>query len=104
MIPFPLQIPEESIQDFCRKWNITEMSVFGSILRKDFNPESDIDFVVRFEEGIAWSLFDHMSMKEELAKICGRPVDLITMQSIEDSLNWIRKKEILDTMEQIYAA
>ena len=104
MIPFPQQIPEENIREFCGKWNITEMSVFGSILNKNFNPESDIDFVVRFKEGVKWSLFDHMSMEEELTKICGRPIDLITMRSIEDSPNWIRKKTILDTMEQIYAA
>ena len=71
MIAHGIDLNSEAILDFCRKWKIRELCVFGSILRDDFRPDSDIDFLVDFEAGAAWDLFDRFDMEEELAGIVG---------------------------------
>ncbi len=86
---------KEKLRDFCRKWKITEFSFFGSVVRDDFRPESDVDVLVTFEEGAPWSLFSMVHMEDELVEIFGRPVDLLTRRSIERSLNHIRRDSIL---------
>ena len=53
-----IQIPDATVARFCRRWEIREFSLFGSVLRDDFRPESDIDVVVSFQRDAAWSLFD----------------------------------------------
>jgi uncharacterized protein len=90
------------IRAFCEKWKIRELSVFGSILREDFRPDSDIDFLYSQEEG-EWDLFDHFDMEEELAAILGRPVDLISRKAIEGSENRFYRREILSTARTIDA-
>ena len=77
--------------------------MFGSALRGDFGPDSDLDFLVTFAPDAGWSLFDHFHMENELVKILGREVDLISRQAIEESPNWIRRKEILGTARTVYA-
>jgi predicted nucleotidyltransferase len=94
----------ESIQDFCRRWKIVELAVFGSILREDFCPESDVDFLVRFAPDARWSLFDHARMERELEELLGRAVDLVSRSAVERSSNWIRREEILGTARTLYAA
>lgn len=89
--------------EFCRKWKIRELCVFGSILREDFGPDSDIDFLADFDPEAEWDLLDHMDMEEELAGIVGRAVDLLTRYSVETSGNRFYKKEILSTAEQVVA-
>jgi predicted nucleotidyltransferase len=86
---------KEKLRDFCRKWKITEFSFFGSVVRDDFRPESDVDVLVTFEEGAPWSLFSMVHMEDELVEIFGRPVDLLTRRSIERSLNPTRRDSIL---------
>ena len=86
---------KEKLRDFCRKWKITEFSLFGSVVRDDFGPESDVDALVTFEEGAPWSLISMVHMEDELVEIFGRPVDLLTRRSIERSLNPIRRDSIL---------
>jgi len=72
-------IPRESIKDFCRKHHIRKLSVFGSYLREDFGPESDIDFIVEFEEGKTPGYFELADMEGELSDILGGcKVDLRT--------------------------
>ena len=61
-----IEIPKEKIADFCRKWKIVELSLFGSVLRDDFRPNSDVDLLVTFSPDAEWSLLDHMAMEEEL--------------------------------------
>ncbi len=85
-----VEIPKEKIADFCRKWKITELSLFGSVLRDDFRPDSDIDVLVTFSCDADWSLIDHMAMEEELSAIFGRRVDLVSRKAIERSANYIR--------------
>lgn len=97
-------LPKEKIAEFCLKWNICEFSLFGSVLRDDFQPESDIDILVTFRDDAKHTLFDLVHMKNELKKIFGREVDFVTRRSIESSRNYIRRKAILSSAEIIYAA
>lgn len=99
-----VNIPEEKIADFCQRWKITEFALFGSVLREDFSLESDIDVLVSFAPDARWSLLDHVEMQDELKIIFGRNVDLISKRGIEQSRNPIRRKEILESAEVIYAA
>ena len=97
-----IEVPEQQIADFCRRWKITELALFGSVLREDFGPESDVDVLVRFAPDHGWSLFDHVEMQEELKEILGRDVDLVNRQAIEQSHNPIRRKEILESAEVVH--
>lgn len=99
---FPL--PEAQITEFCRNWEVTELALFGSILREDFGQDSDVDFLVSFAPASHKSLMDLAAMREELQEILGRKVDLVTRQSVEQSRNYIRRKSILNNVEVIYAA
>lgn len=99
-----IKTPLSVIESFCRKWRINEFSLFGSVLREDFGPESDVDVLIGFEPDVPWSLFDLMDMKEELEGIYGRPVDLLTKRGVEASQNPLRRQAILDNAELIYAA
>lgn len=96
--------PEGEIEDFCRRWKIVELSVFGSVLREDFRPDSDIDLLARFAADAHWSLFDHMRMEREVVELLGREVDLVSRASVERSPNWIRRREILGTARTLCAA
>jgi predicted nucleotidyltransferase len=94
-------IEHEQLKDFCRRWSISELALFGSVLRDDFRPESDIDVLVTFAPEAKATLFDLVTMKEELERLFGRHVDLVTKHGIESSRNWIRRSTILDTAERI---
>ncbi len=80
------------------------MSLFGSVLRQDFKPDSDIDLLVTFEAKAKISLFDLVHMQDELKEIFGREVDLVERRAIEKSENYIRRKNILSNTKVIYAA
>ena len=97
-----IEIPKEKIADFCRKWKIVELSLFGSVLRDDFRPNSDVDLLVTFSPDAEWSLLDHMAMEEELSAIFRRKVDLVSRRAIERSENYIRRKVILETAQPYY--
>jgi len=101
----PIDLDRERIADFCRRWKIRELALFGSVLRpSDFRPDSDIDFLATFAPEDGWSLFDHMQMEEELAAIVGRKVDLLTKPSVERTHNWIRRQSILQSARTIYVS
>jgi uncharacterized protein len=95
---------EEELTSFCRRWKVTELSAFGSVLREDFGPESDIDLLVTFAPDAHWTLFDMARMRDELARLFGRKVDLVTRRGVETSRNPIRRQAILSSAEVIYAA
>lgn len=99
-----IPIPAKQLDEFCRRWKISELRVFGSALREDFRPDSDLDLLVRFAPGADWSLLDHVAMQEELGVIVGRKVDLVSQRAIERSSNWIRRKAILETAEPYFAS
>ena len=97
-------VSQKKLIDFCHRWQITELSIFGSALREDFNSKSDLDVLIAFAPDSNWSLIDHIHMQEELSAIAGRPVDLVSKRAIERSENWIRREAILKSAKVIYAA
>jgi predicted nucleotidyltransferase len=97
----PLEIPDEVIRSFCRKWKIAELALFGSVLRGDFRPDSDIDVLATFASDAKWSLFDHARMREELSTLLGREADVVETSGLR---NPFRRQEILATRRVIYVA
>jgi uncharacterized protein len=97
-------LPDEAIASFCKRWKIQELSAFGSVLRQDFSPESDIDLLVSFSPDAHWTLFDMTRMRAELKELLGREVDLVSRRGIEASRNPIRREAILSSAQVIYAA
>lgn len=97
-------IPRKRLAEFCNRWKVTELAFFGSVLRDDFRPDSDIDLLVTFNSRAKISLFDLVRMQNELKEIFGRDVDLVERRAIEKSENYIRRKSILSNMKVIYAA
>lgn len=95
-------IQRDLIKRFCNKWKISQLALFGSVVRDDFGPESDIDVLVSFEPDTNWTLFDLSDMEDDLAAIFGRQVDLVPKKGIEQSRNPLRKKQILDSAQVIY--
>lgn len=94
----------DQIAAFCKRWQVTELGLFGSVLREDFKPESDIDVLVRFSPEAGYSLLDFVGIQDELSEMLGRRVDLVTWRAIENSRNYIRREDILRSAETIYAA
>lgn len=94
----------DQIAAFCGSLRVTEIALFGSVLREDFGPDSDIDVLVRFDRQARHTLLDIGQMENELSRILGRDVDVIERTVIERSRNYIRRKAILDSAETIYAA
>jgi predicted nucleotidyltransferase len=99
MAKIQVEIPKEEIAAFCKRNHIRKFSLFGSVLRDDFRPESDIDVLVEFDTDAKISLFDLIDMEEELASILGRKVDLIEASALR---NPFRRYEILRTQQVIY--
>ncbi|NJO50801.1 MAG: nucleotidyltransferase family protein [Leptolyngbyaceae cyanobacterium RM2_2_4] len=91
----------ETIAEFCQRWKITEFALFGSVLRDDFRPDSDIDVLVTFAPDDGWSLFDLMNLQRELESMVGRRVDLLEKRELK---NPFRRAEILRTHRVIHAS
>ena len=101
---YGVAVSKDKVAEFCRRWKITEFALFGSVLRDDFRPDSDIDVLVSFAPEACWRFYDLVSMKEELEAMFGRPVDLVEKRLVEHSENYIRRKHILNHREIIYVA
>ena len=99
-----IDISFDKIEAFCVKWKVRELCLFGSVLRDDFRPDSDIDMLVTFDPGARWTLWDQMHMEEEMASVLGRKVDLVTRRAIEESPNYLRRRQIIRSARPIYAA
>jgi predicted nucleotidyltransferase len=99
-----IMVSKDRIAAFCKKWKITELALFGSVLREDFRPDSDVDVLVTFSPDSDWGVEHLLDMKEELETLFGRTVDLIEKRLVEESRNYIRRKHILSHMEAVYAA
>jgi hypothetical protein len=93
-------INKKAVAGFCKKWKIVEMSLFGSVLRDDFNPDSDIDVLVTFNPEAKWSLWDFPQMQDELKAIFGREVDIVEKDALK---NPFRRHSILTTRQVVYA-
>jgi len=96
---YPIPIPLEAIAEFCKRNHIRKLSLFGSILRDDFGPESDIDVLVEFEEGKTPG-FAYFTMADELSELLGRRVDFLTKEGI--SLYFV--DEVLAQARPVYVA
>ncbi|HVP04507.1 MAG TPA: nucleotidyltransferase domain-containing protein [Dehalococcoidia bacterium] len=99
-----LNLSEEALAVFCRKWKIVRLELFGSALREDFGDESDIDLMVTFEPDASWRFEDELAMQKELERLLGRNVDMPVRGSIEKMQNWVRRKNILSSARVIYSA
>jgi predicted nucleotidyltransferase len=98
-----INLASEEVRDFCARWKIANLSVFGSILRDDFRPDSDIDFLAEFDSNAEWDAFDHLDMEEDLARLLGRRVEIVGRTAIEASGNRFYYREILGKAEQVCA-
>jgi predicted nucleotidyltransferase len=104
MTPMNLGVGAERIAEFCRGWKIRRLAVFGSFVRGELRPGSDIDLLVTFSPDADWTMFDHFAMEEELSHLFGREVDLVSVRAVEENPNPISRQQILDSARQIYAA
>lgn len=96
-----LNVPDSELAGLCRKWRVRELAVFGSALRADFGPSSDLDVLVTFETGAPWDAFDLIDFRQDLERMFGRPVDVIEKSALR---NPFRRRSILETARVIYAA
>jgi predicted nucleotidyltransferase len=92
----------DQVDMFCQRWQVAELSLFGSVLRDDFGAKSDIDILVTFYPDANWGLLDHVQMTMDLKAIFKKEVDLITRRGLESSSNWLRRDNILKTAQLIY--
>jgi uncharacterized protein len=99
-----LNVPMQQIAAFCERWNVTEFALFGSALRDDFRPDSDVDVMLTYGEGARVTLFDVAEMRDELQELFGRRVDVVSREGVERSTNPFRKRAILTAARTIYAA
>ncbi|MBI4214135.1 MAG: nucleotidyltransferase domain-containing protein [Chloroflexi bacterium] len=95
---------QQKLADFCRLHNIQKLWLFGSVLREDFRPDSDIDVLVEFTPGARLSLGDFVRVQRELGQMLGREVDLVQRKSVESGRNYIRRRNILASLEPLYVA
>lgn len=103
-MPLQIDIDRDQMETLCKQWKIKRVALFGSVLRDDFRPDSDIDLLIDFDEDARWSLLDHVAMEEEFSQSLGRKVDLISRRAVEQSQNAIRRNSILSSAELIYGA
>jgi uncharacterized protein len=98
-----VDLPESEIARFCVRWHVATLALFGSVLREDFKPESDINVLLELEAGHRIGILELMQMETELKDAFGRNVMVITRAGLDKSLNEERRRRILDSAEVIYA-
>ncbi len=97
-----LNVPEEELRRLCGRWGIQRLSLFGSVLRGESGPESDVDLLVEFEAGARITLLDFVNIRGELGRLFDRRIDLISKRGLKNSGNAMRREEILNTARTIY--
>lgn len=98
-----LRVSQKQISEFCQRWQIIEFAIFGSVLRSDFRPDSDIDVLVTFAPAAQRGLSETLQMQDELQGMFDREVDFIVKTALEKSHNWLRRQTILESAQVIYA-
>jgi uncharacterized protein len=96
-----INVSMDRIEQFCRKYGVAELSVFGSVLREDFGPDSDVDVMLTFHPGRGFTFENLPDIQDELEAIFGRPVDVIEKNEIR---NPFRRKSIMSNHRVLYAA
>jgi uncharacterized protein len=95
MKTLPINLPKPIVQQFCQRYHVRKLSLFGSVLREDFTPESDVDFLVEFDPENIPGLFCLATMQDELSQILDRVVDLRTPNELS---NYFRDRVIAEAM------
>jgi len=101
MKPERITAPQEQIAAFCRRWNVVELALFGSVLRDDFGSNSDIDVLLTFAPGSGITFDNRVEIQDELQAIFGRKVDVVEKQAIR---NPFRRHAIITSKKVLYAA
>lgn len=99
-----IKMPKDEVVDFCRRNHIRSLALFGSVLRDDFRPDSDVDVLIEFEPGKEPGLMELVAMQDELSEIVGRKVDMVERRAVEKSENYIRRRHVLESVEAVYVA
>ena len=100
---YSVEIPDNQLRQFCQRWKVSELAIFGSALREDLPHDSDVDILISFKPEIQWGLFDLVNMENELKTIFGKEIDLVEKKAVENSRNYIRRKGILDGAQIIFS-
>jgi uncharacterized protein len=98
-----LPVDEAQLDEFCRRWSIVKLELFGSML-VDSSTAQDVDLLVTFAPDAEWGLFEHARMERELADLLGCQVDLISRRAIESSGNALRRSRILAAAVPVYVS
>lgn len=99
-----IEFDREALAALCRRHHIKRLAFFGSVLRDDFGPDSDVDFLVTFAPNADWTLLDLVRMEHELEDLLGREVDLVEKSSVEASHNPLRRRHVLATARVLHGA
>ena len=100
----PIAVDHRGLESLCHRWGVIELELFGSALRDDFHPDSDVDLLVSFADDRRPSLTTLVQMEDELERLLGRKVDLLVRRSVERSDNYIRREHILSHRQPLYVA
>jgi uncharacterized protein len=99
-----LGVSEGDLHRLCRRWGIAELAVFGSALGEAFGPESDVDLLVTFQSDASWSFEERLQLEDELGRLFGRRIDLVTRRSVERTSNYIVRRTILNSAAPVHVA
>ncbi len=99
-----INVPRDRIAQFCLRNHICSFAFFGSVLRADFGPDSDVDVLVELQEAHEPSLIGWAALEKELSEILGRTTELVERKAVEQSENYIRRRHVLQSAEEIYVA
>lgn len=91
----------DRLGELCRRWKVTELSLFGSVLREDFRHDSDVDVLVGFAPDASWSLWDLATLRDELESLLGRKVDLLEKKGLRKPF---LRHSVLTSRQVLYAA
>ena len=97
-----VEVASDQLTQFCQRWKVSELAVFGSALHKNYPLESDLDLLISFEEDAHWGLFDLVTMESELGVIFNKEIDLVEKKAVTNSENYLRRKGILDNIQIIF--
>lgn len=95
-------LAKEQLDHYCQRWGIAELLLFGSAAREELKESSDIDLLYRFKDFDRWTVPDLLRMKVELEELLQRNVDLVSLESVEQSANKRTKNEILTQARVLY--
>lgn len=99
-----IDLPMDRLREFCERWGIVRLALFGSVLRDDFGPDSDVDLLAWFAAGRRMSLFDHVEMELELSTLLGRRAEIVHRDALDEDHNVRRSSAIKESARDVYRA